>query len=209
MIEVREWGLIEYNEAWQRQREIVEEIRADRKKNVFVMCQHPSVITIGRNGTEDNIVINPDFLEKQGISVVKNDRGGDVTLHNPGQLIGYPIFNLENYKKDLHWFLREIENSIIELLSGYGIKADVLQGLTGVWIEGKRKICAMGLHCSDWITSHGFALNVNNNLEEFNYIIPCGIRDKEVTSIAKEIGTDIDFNLVESKCREVFENRFQ
>ncbi|MFH1049894.1 MAG: lipoyl(octanoyl) transferase LipB [bacterium] len=208
MNEIREWGLIEYNEAWQKQREIVEEIRSDRKKNVFVMCQHPSVITIGRNGTEDNIVINPDFLEKQGISVVKNDRGGDVTLHNPGQLVGYPIFNLENYKKDLHWFLREIENSIIELLSGYGIKADVLKGLTGVWINGKRKICAMGLHCSDWITSHGFALNVNNNLEEFNYIIPCGIRDKEVTSIAKEIGMDIDFNLVENKCKEVFENRF-
>jgi lipoyl(octanoyl) transferase len=208
MIEVRDWGLIEYNEAWAKQKQIVEEIRADRKQNVFVMCQHPSVITIGRNGTEDNIVINPEFLEKQGISVVKNDRGGDVTLHNPGQLVGYPIFNLENYKKDLHWFLREIENSVIELLSAYGIKADILKGLTGVWIDGKRKICAMGLHCSDWITSHGFALNVNNNLEEFNYIIPCGIRGKGVTSIKKEIGTDIDFNLVKSKCKEVFENRF-
>jgi len=207
-MEVRDWGLIDYNEAWEKQREIVAEIRADRKKNVFVMCQHPSVITIGRSGTEDNIVINPEILEKQGISVVKNDRGGDVTLHNPGQLVGYPIFNLDNYKKDLHWFLREIEDSIIELLREFNIQADVLKGLTGVWIDGNRKICAMGLHCSDWITSHGFALNIKNNLDEFNYIIPCGIRDKQVTSIQKELGTDIDFNLVKKVCKEVFEKRF-
>lgn len=209
MLEIRDWGLIEYNEAWRMQRDVVEEIRADRRKNVFVMCEHPSVITIGRSGTEDNIVINTEFLAKQGISVVKNDRGGDVTLHNRGQLVGYPIFNLENYKKDLHWFLREIENTIIELLLNYSIKASILKGFTGVWIDGKRKICAIGLHCSNWITSHGFALNVCNNLEEFNYIIPCGIRNKEITSIKKEIGTDIDFNNVKSKCKEVFENSFK
>ena len=115
---------------------------------------------------------------------------------------------LADYKKDLHWFLREIEATIIELLNQFDIKSGIVPGLTGVWIENQRKICAIGLHCSSWVTSHGFALNVNNNLNEFNYIIPCGISNKQVTSISKEIGTDIEISNVEKECSRIFEKKF-
>lgn len=208
MIEVQNWGLIDYEEAWKRQKLIVEDIQEERNRNVLVLCQHPSVITIGRTGSSTNVVANEKFLNSLGIKVIYNDRGGDATLHNPGQLVGYPIFNLSNYKEDLHWFLREVEECIIELISIYGINGKRIKGLTGVWIDGRRKICAMGIHCSRWVTSHGFALNVNNNLEEFNYIIPCGIKDKDVTSISNELGTDIDVDEVIIKCIDVFEHHF-
>jgi len=173
-----------------------------------VVCEHPTVITVGRAGKQENILLPTKFLESKGIKVVYNDRGGDVTLHNPGQLVGYPIFNLYDYKTDLHWFLREIENAIIELLASFNIMGERVEGLTGVWIERERKICAIGLHCSQWVTSHGFALNVCNNLDEFNYIVPCGIQNKGITSISKELGTEIDFTIVKQKCIEVFEKRF-
>jgi lipoyl(octanoyl) transferase len=208
MIEVQDWGLIDYNEAWERQKQLVKEITEKRNRNVFVVCQHPTVITIGRAGKDSNIMLPHKLLEKKGVKVVYNDRGGDVTLHNPGQLVGYPIFNLYDYKTDLHWFLREIEETIIQLLDSFDIKSDRVPGLTGVWIEGQRKICAIGLHCSRWVTSHGFALNVCNDLSEFNYIVPCGIKDKEVTSIEKELGTEIAFDLVKQRCIEFFEKRF-
>lgn len=208
MIEVQDWGLIDYIEAWERQKKLVTEISEKRNKNVFVVCQHPTVITIGRAGTDKNILLPVKFLESKGIKVVYNDRGGDATLHNPGQLVGYPIFNLYDYKTDLHWFLREIEQTIIDLLAFYNIKGERIEGLTGVWIDQKHKICAIGLHCSRWVTSHGFALNVCNDLNEFNYIIPCGIQNKGVTSITKEIGTDIAFDLVKDKCIELFEKKF-
>lgn len=208
MIEIQDWGLIDYDEAWERQKELVREITEKRNRNVFVVCQHPTVITVGRAGKDSNILLPIKFLSSKGIKVVHCDRGGDVTLHNPGQLVGYPIFNLYDYKTDLHWFLREIEETIIELLRSFNINGERVEGLTGVWIEGKRKICAIGLHCSRWVTSHGFALNVCNNIDEFNYIVPCGIKDKEVTSISKELGTEIDFYLVKSRCIEFFEKRF-
>ena len=115
---------------------------------MLVLCQHPTVITIGRNGSDDNITVNKDFLKQAGIPVYEIDRGGDVTLHNPGQIVGYPVFNLSSYREDLHWFLREIEEAIIELVALYGITAGRSKGLTGVWVDGERKICAMGLHSS-------------------------------------------------------------
>ncbi|MCX7737272.1 MAG: lipoyl(octanoyl) transferase LipB [Candidatus Kapabacteria bacterium] len=208
MIEVQNWGLIDYEEAWARQKEIVEDIQKNRNRNVLVLCQHPSVITIGRAGSSNNVIADEKFLASLGIKVIYNDRGGDATLHNPGQLVGYPIFNLSSYKEDLHWFLREVEECIIELISYYGIKGERIKGLTGVWVSGNRKICAMGIHCSRWVTSHGFALNVANNLNEFNFIIPCGIKDKDVTSISREVGTDIDINEVVIKCIDVFKHHF-
>ena len=192
MIEIQDWGLIDYNQAWDKQRELVKYIQDNRNKSVLVLCEHPSVITIGKSGTKNNIICHPDFLKSMGIQVIENDRGGDVTLHNPGQLVGYPIFNLSDFKEDLHWFLREIEQAIIDALDDFGINGGRVEGLTGVWIDSKRKIAAMGLHCSRWVTSHGFALNVKNNISEFDYIVPCGITDKAVTSIEKEIKTDID-----------------
>lgn len=208
MIEFQDWGLIDYELAWARQKELVAEIQNKRNRNVLVLCEHPTVITVGRAGKDSNILLPEKFLSSKGIKVVYNDRGGDVTLHNPGQLIGYPIFNLYDFKTDLHWFLRRIEESIIHLLHIFGIEGERMPGLTGVWIKGLRKICSIGLHCSRWVTSHGFALNVVNNLDEFNYIVPCGIRDKGVTSMSKEIGTDIDVQIVKQKCFEVFEEKF-
>ena len=208
MLEIQDWGLIDYLEAWERQKQIASDIIKNRNRNVFVVCEHPTVITVGRAGKQENILLPTKFLESKGIKVVYNDRGGDVTLHNPGQLVGYPIFNLYDYKTDLHWFLREIENAIIELLASFNIMGERVEGLTGVWIERERKICAIGLHCSQWVTSHGFALNVCNNLDEFNYIVPCGIQNKGITSISKELGTEIDFTIVKLKCIEVFEKRF-
>lgn len=207
MFEVQYWEKINYTEAWEKQKELVKKSQLD-KTNFLVLCEHPSVITIGKSGSEQNIILSEEKLKTMGIDVIYTDRGGDVTLHNPGQLVGYPIFNLENFRKDLHWFLREIEGTIIELLSLYHIKSDRIKGLTGVWIDSEKKICAIGLHSSRWVSSHGFALNVNNNLEEFNYIIPCGISDKKITSIKEEIGTDIEFNSIRNDCVEVFEKTF-
>jgi len=209
MIEIQNWGLIDYRSAWDMQKELVLDIQQKRDRSVLVLCQHPSVITIGKTGSDKNIVCHRRMLESAGIDIIYSDRGGDVTLHNPGQLIGYPIFNLSDYKEDLHWFLRKVEGSIIELLRGYGVDSDRVEGLTGVWVESKRKICAMGMHCSRWVTSHGFALNVSNDISEFGYIIPCGITDKQVTSISHETGMNIDVKEVEKGCEKVFRDFFK
>ncbi|TAL69797.1 MAG: lipoyl(octanoyl) transferase LipB [Bacteroidetes bacterium] len=208
MIIVEDWGLIEYKEAWDKQKVYADEVYNRKKASTLVLCEHPSVITIGKTGSESNIITKPDFLKQLGIDVFEIDRGGDVTLHNPGQLVGYPIFNLADYKQDLHWFLREIEHCIIELLEDYKIKSGRVEGLTGVWIEHFRKICAIGLHCSRWVTSHGFALNVHNNLKEFDFIVPCGIKDKDVTSIERELGIRIEISEIKKKCTEIFEIHF-
>lgn len=194
--EIRNLGLIDYNEAWDIQKTIVKQIQNKESKDTLIICQHPTVITIGKNGSSDNLLKSDEFLKKNKIEVIYNNRGGDVTLHNPGQLVAYPIFDLNNYKLDLHWFLRELEEIVIKTSDEFGIKTGRYEGYTGVWIEDKRKICAMGLHCSRWVTSHGLALNVNNDISEFNYIVPCGIKEKNVSSISKEIGTNVDFNQV-------------
>jgi lipoyl(octanoyl) transferase len=208
MFEVQDWGLIDYQEAWDRQNEIVKDIQANRNRNVLVLCEHPSVITVGKNGHDNNIIPTTEFLNSLGLQVIYNNRGGDVTLHNPKQLVGYPIFNLSSMKEDLHWFLRKIEETIIDVIANWNLVGNKVEGLTGVWLDEKRKICAMGFHCSRWVTSHGFALNVANALEEFNYIIPCGISDKEVTSISKEIGTEIDMSIVKQITIESFKKQF-
>jgi len=208
-LEIQSWGLVDYEDAWERQKLIVSEIQSQRNRNVLVFCQHPSVITIGRNGKESSLLFSIEFLKKKGIKVIYNDRGGDATLHNPLQLVGYPIFDLSCLKEDLHWFLRSIETNIISLLKVFNLTANTIPGLTGVWIEEQMKICAMGFHCSKWVTSHGFALNVANDLREFEYIVPCGIKNKSVTSISKEIGTYIDIKEVESECKNIFLNWFE
>ena len=196
MFEIQDWGLIDYQLAWDRQKDLVSIVQKERNRNILIFCEHPSVITIGKSGTADNLIASSGFLTKAGIKVIETDRGGDVTLHNPQQLVGYMVFDLSSLKEDLHWFLRSIENIIIDLLSGFNINSHTIEGMTGVWVQNKRKICAMGMHCSRWVTSHGFALNVNNNLDEFNYIVPCGIKNKEVSSISKETGMVIDIEKV-------------
>lgn len=207
-MEFEDWGLIDYQTAWDRQKEYVQEIQKGHRNSTLVFCEHPSVITIGRAGSINNVTSSEDNLRSVGIEVIENNRGGDATLHNPGQLVGYPIFHLSNYKEDLHWFLRAIENCIIETISHFGLSGTRVEGLTGVWIEEQRKICAIGINCSRWVTSHGFALNVSNNLDEFQHIIPCGITDRGVTSISKEISNSIILKDVKAFCLDSFQKKF-
>ncbi|MFA7327595.1 MAG: lipoyl(octanoyl) transferase LipB [Candidatus Kapaibacterium sp.] len=206
--EVQDWGLIDFQEAWDRQKELVTAIQKGEQRSTLVLCSHPLVITMGRNSSYDNLVLPREEYDNRNIKVIDINRGGDVTLHNENQLVGYPIFNLNDFKPDLHWFLREIEEAIIKTVADVGIDSSRVDGLTGVWIENQRKICAIGLHCSRWVTSHGFALNVCNNVKDFDYIVPCGIDDKEVTSIKNEIGTDVDMNNIKNIVIEKFSELF-
>lgn len=205
---IEDWSLIPFREAWSRQEEYVREIQKGNRPSTLILCEHPPVLTIGREGGEHNVKVSGEFLSAMNIETIPINRGGDITAHNPGQLIGYPLFHLSQFKEDLHWFLREIEEIIIQVLEEYGIKSGRVEGKTGVWIEGERKICAIGLHCSRWVTSHGFALNVNNDLSLFDVIIPCGIPDKSVTSISKELGKYIDMDELKEKCRNRFFSKF-
>jgi len=208
MIEIENWGMIDFSAAWSRQRELVQQVLKREKPSTLVLCEHPRVITIGRAGSMANILKTPKELSEYNIKVVEINRGGDVTLHAPGQLVGYPIFHLSDFKEDLHWFLREIEECIIELLNNYSIHSGRVTGLTGVWIGGERKICAIGLNCSRWVTSHGFALNVNNDVRDFEMIIPCGIENKAVTSIRNENSQEVDFKKLITDCADIFKRKF-
>jgi lipoyl(octanoyl) transferase len=186
VLTIEHWGLVDYRTAWKRQQQIQHEIQQGTRDSVLVLCEHPTVITVGKNGTRDNVLLSDEELRSRQIEIVHINRGGDVTLHNPGQLVGYLLFRLTDFKPDLHWFLREIEQCIIETLQHFELKSERYEGYTGVWIEQARKICAIGINCSRWVTAHGFALNVENNIGEFDYIVPCGITNKAVTSVAEE-----------------------
>ncbi|MFM7543813.1 MAG: lipoyl(octanoyl) transferase LipB [Ignavibacteria bacterium] len=199
---IEDWSMIPFREAWSRQEAYVRDIQKGVRPSTLILCEHPPVLTIGREGGEQNVKIDPSLLASQGIEMIPINRGGDITAHNPGQLIGYPLFNLSEFREDLHWFLRSIEDIIMQVLEEYGIASGRVEGKTGVWIEEERKICAIGLHCSRWVTSHGFALNVNNDLSIFDWIIPCGIPDKEVTSIHRELKKNIDMEDLKEKCRK-------
>jgi len=185
--EFEDWGLIKYKEAWDKQNEYVSQIQKGKRRSTLVFCEHPSVVSIGKNGSKENLLRSDSYFEKNDVDLVWTSRGGDVTMHNPGQLVAYPLFDLNHFKTDLHWFLRNLEEAVIMTISEFGISGTRVDGLTGVWVDQKRKICAMGLHCARWVTSHGLALNVMNDMSEFDYIIPCGIEDKKVTSMKMEI----------------------
>ena len=212
MLNIEHWGMIDYHTAWERQRSTQARIQAGEQDSTLVFCQHPSVITIGKAGSRANIVLADNLLRERGVEVVEINRGGDVTLHNRGQLVGYTLFRLTDYKPDLHWFLREIEACIIETIAEFGLHGGRVEGLTGIWLEDARKICAIGLHCSRWVTSHGFALNVENDMSEFAYIIPCGIADKTVTSVQEEAKKNAlvvpNFDAVQNVCEERFRAHF-
>jgi lipoyl(octanoyl) transferase len=166
------------------------------------------VITLGRT-TKEGSVLAPLFdLRSAGVQVVDVDRGGEATVHNPGQLVGYPIFDLQRSKPDLHWFLRSIEEAIILAVAEFGLTGGRVEGRTGVWIGGERKICAIGIHSRRWITTHGFALNVNNNLQLFDAIVPCGITDKGVTSLHHEVGFAVDMQDAKSAVIRAFDSVF-
>jgi lipoyl(octanoyl) transferase len=182
-------------------------------KNHFLLCEHPPVYTLGKSGNSNNILISEEEMQRRQIEFYKTNRGGDITFHGPEQIVGYPILDLEKFYTDIGRYLRELEEVIILTVAEYGIKGDRSKGETGVWIDpgkpGKeRKICAMGVRCSRWITMHGFALNVNTDLSYFDNIIPCGIFNKQVTSIEKELDARVDSNEVKEKLCRNFEQVF-
>ena len=206
---VQDWGMIQYRDAWKKQEDLVKSIQSGTSNSTLIMCEHPTVITIGKEGGEQHLLISSEFLQSSHIEVIPINRGGDITLHNPGQMIVYPIFNLMEYKQDLHWFLRAIEQVIIEVLKHYNITSDRIPGKTGVWIDQKRKICAIGLHCSRWVTSHGLAFNISNDINQFEWIVPCGINNMNVTSLSQELGYIPDMNEVKQLCLKEFETIFE
>ncbi|MBD2462650.1 lipoyl(octanoyl) transferase LipB [Oscillatoria sp. FACHB-1407] len=175
-------GLVPYDRAWQWQRSLVESRRADpRQTDVLFLLEHPPVYTLGQGSDPGFLKFDPTHTEWQ---VVRTERGGEVTYHCPGQLVGYAILNLNHYQRDLHWYLRQLEEVLIRVLSQYGLQGERISGLTGVWVEG-RKVAAIGIKVSRWITMHGFALNVCPDLSGFSHIVPCGIADKPVGSLAQ------------------------
>ncbi len=218
---------ISYQEAWDYQTKLLQETvaikLANRKlpkaeqqqtPNYLLFCNHPPVYTLGKSGKPEHLLLNQAGLKEQEIAFFKINRGGDITYHGPGQVVGYPILDLENFFTDLHRYFRYLEEVIIRTLAEYGIVGGRIEKQTGVWIDADkplkaRKICAFGVHCSRWVTMHGWALNVNTDLRFFDYIIPCGIRDKGVTSLHKELGVkEVDIREVEEKLRRHFEAVF-
>ena len=184
--ELRDLGRIDYGRALELQRALVEKRKQGLVPDQFLLVEHPHVITIGRNGKPDHLLASEDVLRRAGISFFPTDRGGDITYHGPGQLVGYPILDLREWQRDVVAYVRSIEQALIDTLADFGIAAGREPGMTGVWVEG-RKIAAIGVHISRWVTSHGFALNVTTDLRYFQYIVPCGL-SKPVTSMAAELG---------------------
>ncbi len=227
IVKFQNLGLIDYKEAWDYQEKIFDEIIQEKllnrerpdgehslTSNYLLFCQHPHVYTLGKSGDAANLLIHEDELKKRGASFYHINRGGDITYHGPGQIVGYPIIDLDNFTTDIHKYLRYLEESIILTLQEFGIIGGRIPGLTGVWLDAEnkakaRKICAIGVKTSRWVTMHGFALNVNTDLNYFNYIVPCGIDDKAVTSISKELNRDIKISSVEDKIKHNMEKVFE
>ena len=223
-VKIIKLGHIDYKEAWDKQEKIFKKIidtkidnrknkNFDKTENYILTCSHPHVYTLGRSGDQDNLLIDKNFIKKENLSFYKINRGGDITYHGPGQIVIYPILDLENFFTDIHKYLRLLEESVIVTLKELKIKAGRVDGLTGVWVnqtsDSPKKICAMGVKTSRWVTMHGLALNVNTDLKYFKNIIPCGIQGKDVTSIDKEIDYKISYDDVEKilikNLSEIFE----
>ena len=194
-------------------REHNEDVKLTNTEHRFIMVEHPPVFTLGKNGKREHVLVSEEQLEKLGIEFFHINRGGDITYHGPQQIVGYPIIDLDKFKTDLGWYLRSLEQVIIDTIAEYGLKGERSAGETGVWLEPEnpfmaRKICAMGIKCSRWITMHGFALNVNPDLSHFEYIVPCGIQGKTVTSLEKELGRKVDYEEVKQKIKKHFAHIF-
>jgi lipoyl(octanoyl) transferase len=220
-----DWGKIEYGEAWSRQEAILAESLLIKKtwndtpselrtqqpatEHRLILCTHPHVYTLGKSGQIENLLVNDTGLQQLGVTFYKTNRGGDITYHGPGQIVGYPMLDLEKFYTDLGRYMRDLEEVIIRTIAHYGIFGARLPGSTGVWLDAEdprkaRKICAMGVRCSRWLTMHGFALNANTDLSFFGHIIPCGIEDKGVTSVAKELGHPIDEEALKKTLQKEF-----
>jgi len=204
---------IEYKKAWDYQENLMLSIQQQKKEqdspiyHKLLFCEHPHVYTLGKSGTANNLLINDDFLKKINASYFKSNRGGDITYHGPGQIVGYPIFDLEQFGFQVKAYIEKLEQAIINTIAVWGIEGTRLEGATGVWLDinqaGKtRKICAMGVRVSRWVTMHGFALNVNTDLNYFSHINPCGFVDKGVTSMEKELGKKLNFDEVKKELKK-------
>lgn len=222
----RDIGLTDYQKAWDYQEELFNSIvaikianrdlPADLQKetpNFLLFCEHPHVYTLGKSGDEKNLLLEEKGLKDNNAAFYKINRGGDITYHGPGQVVGYPILDLDNFFTDVHKYLRFLEEVIILTLTEYGLKGERYPGYTGVWLDAEnpkkaRKICAMGVRTSRWVTMHGWALNVNSDLKYFNNIVPCGIEDKAVTSLEKELGRKIEMEEVKERLRNHFNSVF-
>ena len=216
----QDWGLTDYKEAWERQEALFndtvnQKIRLRNQQiavaveaaseneltpNYLIFCEHPHVYTLGKSGKPEHLLLNEQGLKDKHAAYYPINRGGDITYHGPGQIVGYPILDLDNFFTDIHLYLRTLEEAVILTLADYGLQAGRYPGYTGVWFdadnERARKICALGVRCSRWVTMHGFALNVNTDLEYFKNIVPCGIDDKAVTSLQAELGYKADIDEV-------------
>ena len=226
VVNFHDLGLLDYQEAWELQESILRvavglKLAAGPKakpqkvdtQHHLLMVEHPHVYTLGKSGKESNLLINEDERSQRGIQYFKTNRGGDITYHGPGQVVGYPIFDLEKFRTDINWYLRTMEEVIIALLAEYGLEGGRIKGATGVWLDTKsnnpRKICAMGVRCSRWVTMHGFAFNVNIDLGYFDHIVPCGIDDKGVTSLQAELGRQVSMEEVKTKLKQLFAQEFE
>jgi lipoyl(octanoyl) transferase len=190
-------GLVEYGAAWELQRRIAAARKAAAVPDVLLLCQHPHAITLGRNGKLENLRASDHVLRQMGVSFFETDRGGDITYHGPGQLVGYPVLNLAEIRRDVAWYLRGLEEAMIRATAEFGIPSRRVAGRTGVWVDvplesgGEEKLAAIGVHLSRWVTSHGFAYNVSTDLRYFDLIVPCGIADRRVTSLEKLLGRSV------------------
>ena len=211
-------GLIDFKDAWDIQESILDSIVADKKqktttKNYLLFCQHPHVYTLGKSGNKENLLLNKKELSSNDAQFYKINRGGDITYHGPGQLVVYPIFDLDNFFTDIHRYLRCLEDVVIGVLKNYSIAGLRLDGATGVWLKNKnfdfKKICAMGVRASRWVTMHGLAFNIDVNMDYFNNIIPCGIKDRGVTSLSLETDEPVLFSDVEDLFKLYFERVFE
>ena len=219
-LRVQHLGLVPYVPTWELQETLlaatVAQKTANRQAeaagqspqptpNYLLCCQHPSTYTLGKSGKPEHLLLDEAGLAAQGATFHRINRGGDITFHGPGQLVVYPILDLDNFRPDIHWYLRALEEAVIQTLASYGLRAGRIAGLTGVWLDWEehapnpRKICAMGVRCSRWITLHGMALNVNTDLRYFGYIVPCGIADKAVTSLQVELGYAVPLDEVQAR----------
>jgi lipoyl(octanoyl) transferase len=210
LLEVRRLGLLGYDDALALQRELVEERRANRIPDLLLLLEHPPVITLGVRSevSRANVVAPSDRLAQLGVTIHETGRGGDVTYHGPGQIVGYPILDLRPDRCDVHRYVRDLEEVMIRACAGYGVPAGRIAGLTGTWVEGD-KIGAIGIRISRWITSHGFAFNVRTDLDHFKLIVPCGIADRGVTSLENVTGRSIDMADVEDRIARSFAQVFE
>ena len=223
-VEYKNIGLIDYKEAWDYQETLFDKIVSIKERNrkaevqeesynYLIFCEHPHVYTIGKSGKLENLLISEDFLKSKGATLHKINRGGDITYHGPGQIVGYPILDLDNFGVSIKNYIHGLEEVIIQTLEHYDIIATRSEGATGVWLDANsplsaRKISAIGVRTSHWVSMHGFAFNINTNLDYFGYIVPCGIQGKSVTSLEKELGRKIDIDEVHQILKKEFTTVF-